>query len=549
MKRFVLLAVCLALVGCKSAQPRRTALKLPPPPPGKGVISTAPAIVPSLAFVPTGFVFTSLRLLEDNVYLTWQGKGPYQLQSAATINGPWIDVGTVTTSTDAHVPLSEASAFFRLKQVTDIPGECVWSTNFGGTLLNADSVAPAVIREDQSGNIYVAGAFMGTANFGGASITAVGIQDIFLAKWSGAALQWVKRFGGPNNDYASSMAIDAAGNIIISGVFASPVDFGGTTLTNIDPQQEFVAKYTSNGALIWAKTFRAQHCFGVATDGSNILITGAYGNYGVPANFGGGPLPASGGLGQYNVFVAKLNSAGGHVWSHGYGTTGQNIGYSIAVAPNGDAIVTGAFQNSAAFGGSTFTSHGKSDVFLARYSSTGAHLWSKAFGGTQEDAPKGVAVDSAGNVAITGSFQQTVDFGGGATTSFSNYSPFLVGYSPSGAWAWQRIIGTIYAGVGYGVAYDALGNAVLAGGVQGLADYGNGVYVGGGTANAFVAKYDSTGNYVWSTVRGGAGNGASSVSVSNSVLVTGTFQDGLDLGCGQMTSSGGQQGFGARFNP
>jgi hypothetical protein len=109
----------------------------------------------------------------------------------------------------------------------------------------------------------------------------------------------------------------------------------------------------------------------------------------------------------------------------------------------------------------------------------------------------------------------------------------------------------IYGGGGSSVTFDSAGSVILAGSATGLADYGNGWYIGGGTANAFIAKYSNTGAYQWANVFGGSGNSSTSVSIGagSRVLATGTFGGSVNFGCGQLTSQGGLDGFVVRFAP
>jgi len=90
---------------------------------------------------------------------------------------------------------------------------------------------------DGSGNIVMAGAFQGTASFGGAPLTSAGQRDILVAKYSSAGTHlWSKSFGSAADDIAYGVAVDASGNAFVTGYFQGTVDFssglGGGTLTS-----------------------------------------------------------------------------------------------------------------------------------------------------------------------------------------------------------------------------------------------------------------------------------------------------------------------------
>lgn len=119
---------------------------------------------------------------------------------------------------------------------------------------------------------------------------------------------WSKRFGGPNDQFAGSVAVDGTGNVLLTGAFAGTVDFGG------------------------------------------------------------GPLTSAG---AYDIFVAKFDSAGNHLWSKRFGDASAQYGQSVAVDPAGNALLTGYFAGTADFGGGPLTSGGANDIFVAKLASVG----------------------------------------------------------------------------------------------------------------------------------------------------------------------------------
>src|SRR5207237_10811483 len=125
--------------------------------------------------------------------------------------------------------------------------------------------------------------------------------------------------------------------------------------------------------------------------GGNVAIVGtAVGT----VNFGAGPITANG----YTIVVAKSSPAGGHLWSRGFGDSFSNSGNAVAVDPSGNIAVTGAFSGPADFGGGPLFSSGV-DVFLAKLSPTGGHLWSRHVGAALGvPADRGAARDGSGNV-------------------------------------------------------------------------------------------------------------------------------------------------------
>jgi len=82
------------------------------------------------------------------------------------------------------------------------------------------------------------------------------------------------------------------------------------------------------------------------------------------ADFGGPLLTSAGGA---DIFVAKYDSAGAHIWSKGFGDAANQFARSVAAAPNGDSVVTGLILGPTNFGGGPVGGQGGEDVFVARF--------------------------------------------------------------------------------------------------------------------------------------------------------------------------------------
>src|SRR6266568_279074 len=108
-----------------------------------------------------------------------------------------------------------------------------WAAKIGGGLDQGGSS----IAVDAAGNSYVAGVFLGTATFGATSLNSHGEEDAFLAKYDASGnLLWAKSGGGSYEDFIFGNAVDGAGNCYVSGAFDGAATFGSFTLTNlIDP--------------------------------------------------------------------------------------------------------------------------------------------------------------------------------------------------------------------------------------------------------------------------------------------------------------------------
>jgi hypothetical protein len=212
----------------------------------------------------------------------------------------------------------------------------------------------------------------------------------------------------------------------MTGYFSGTVDFGGGPLTSAGGDNIFLAKFDASGTHLWSQGFRNQWGYSVALDSSgNVVMTGFFVD---TVDFGGGPLTSAGGQ---DIFLAKFDTNGTHLWSQGFGDGSDQIGQSVAFDPSGNVVMTGSFWGNVDFGGGPLTCAGWSDIFLAMFDASGTHLWSQGFGDASIQFGRSVAFDPSGNVVMTGEFQGTVDFGGGPLTSAGWSDIFLAKFGGS----------------------------------------------------------------------------------------------------------------------
>ena len=179
---------------------------------------------------------------------------------------------------------------------------------------------------------------------------------------------------------------------------------------------------------------------------------------------------------------------------------GISTGTATAINVAGDQYVTGFFTGTIALGSTTLVSAGSDDIFVAKRSgSTGAWFWAMRAGGTGNDASFGMAVDAGGNALVTGVFAGTTSFASSPAainlTSAGNSDVFVAKFaSTTGAAAWAVRAGGTGDDLGFGVAVDAGGNALVTGDFEGRASFSSLALVGGnGGDTAFLAKLQAAG--------------------------------------------------------
>jgi len=417
-----------------------------------------------------------------------------------------------------------------------LTGLTAWSQRFGSALDDAGYA----VATDASGNVYVTGNFSGTVNFGGSNLVSAGDPDVFLAKYNAAGVhQWSQRFGGTGLDGAASIAVDASGNVIISGDFQGTANFGGANLVSAGNLDTFLAKYNTAGVHQWS-----QRLGGIGDDRGNSIAVDGAGNvfvagwFNLTTNFGGANLVTAG---SFDVVLAKYNASGVHQWSQRYGSTNLENGVGIALDASGNIVVTGYFLGTTNLGGANLVSAGQYDIFVAKYDGLGVHQWSQRFGSTNFDAGYAVAVDASNNVLLTGYFYGTANFGGGNLVSGGGQDIFLAKYSPLGVHQWSKRFGALSSDFGISVAVNASSDVFLTGFFLGTVDFGGGNLVSAGNQDVVVAKYDAAGVHQWSRRFGGTGNesaNAIATDVSGNAFATGSFEATVNFGTGNLVSAG-----------
>jgi hypothetical protein len=342
-------------------------------------------------------------------------------------------------------------------------GELNWAKNFG---ISGSSDPNAVAIDPSTGDIVVAGAFIGSTNLGGGVVASHGDAgagaDIFVARYDkSGAFKWAKTFGNGQLCAAHAVAVDASGNVVVAGGLQGSLDFGGGALAAVGDQDVFVAKFDAGGAHVWSKSFgvvaQTQNLDSVAIDSAGNVFAAGVARGGM--NLGGGPLTG--------YFIGKFSSAGAHEWSKGFAASCTGAIPTMALDPSGNPILAGCFSTTVDFGGGALTPIGGESAFAAKFTSGGSYAWAKRYGDSGGAAVKDVGTDGCGDVVLAGEFFGTMDFGSGKTVTGPDPTKsylFVAKLDASGSAIWAKnFVGSKNAVfTGESVTADATGAVILA---------------------------------------------------------------------------------------
>jgi hypothetical protein len=308
---------------------------------------------------------------------------------------------------------------------------------------------------------------------------------------------WSKRFvADTNTQVAEKVSTDSAGNIAIAGWFQGTVNFGGSDLTSAAGYDVYVAKFDANGNHLWSFRYGgASDQLCVGVDFDGAGNVIVAGYFAGSIDFGGGALNSMGGN---DVFVAKLNSNGSHVWSFRYGDGSGQLCESVEVDAAGNVHVTGNFQGSINFGGGAIMSGGGDDVYLAKLNSAGAHQWSKGFGDVSLQRVGALAIDSSSNVVIAGINSGTVNFGGSPITTAGSNDIFIAKFNSGGTHLFSAGYGDASGQASNALTFDSAGNLLFAGTFAGTVNFGGAPLTSAGSNDLCLVKFSAANTHVWS---------------------------------------------------
>ena len=396
------------------------------------------------------------------------------------------------------------------------------------------------VAVDSGCHIVVSGSFGGEMDFGGVSISGVD-EDLFVARFdpSGKPL-WAQRFGTEPFQGSAFTAVDAKGNIALGGTYNGTLQVGDETLV-AKQNGMFALALSPEGDALWARSFIGGNDsvlsrVAFAPDGG-VLLAG-YTTGGL-LDLGQGPI---GDPGWSTGFVAKLGPDGVTSWAVPLDGSGVRV-TSVAAGADGQMWVTGRFQIKVQIGSFALEGTGGSIPFFAKLDASGGVLLAKAIPGEGSRVGNSVAVSPDGGALIAGDFDNTVDLGGGPLVVNGPYDGFVLSVDAAGNARWGVTFGGTGVDSIGGVAAAHDGGAWITGGFSHAIDFGATHIESKGLTDAFVARLDGEGKFTYARAFGGSSSGGDTgmsvaVDPDGNAFVTGTYMGTADLGSGPVTSAG-----------
>ena len=374
--------------------------------------------------------------------------------------------------------------------------------------------------------------------------------------------QWAKSVSGYFHASGNSIVTDNRGYVYVAGVSSYTNNSHGIFITKNDAAGNSIWSFNLEGVLDAGNAIAVD-------DSGNVYVTGVISIYSATVDFNpGSGLNNLSSNGSDDIFLAKYDSLGNYIWAFNIGGAGEESSNAIAIdALSGNIYVTGYINSdnvdfNPGVGTNMLSSTNGGCIFLAKYNASGSHLWSFNIGGKSPyigyNEGNSIAIDGLGTIFITGKFvgPNGVDFDPGTGTKKlighiggdGDYPDiFIAKYSSSGNYVWAInmgadyvISGGIYASSGRSLVLDSFDNIYITGYIRGNVDFDPGTGVNkintNGQYEKYVAKYDSSGNYLWAFSIGGSSSvgftanhqigGSIALDQFNSFYITGSFWGG-----------------------
>ncbi|MEO7994445.1 MAG: hypothetical protein ABI743_08595, partial [bacterium] len=278
-----------------------------------------------------------------------------------------------------------------MSQVTT-PG---WVKTYGG--VSNDYAFDTIC--DASKAVYTVGYFNGQIDFGGGARTSSGSSDGYVVKTSAdGTYLWDKTFGGAGTDQARSVAIDPMGNVVVGGFWNGTVNFGNGSRTAVGQNDIIIARYAAgDGTPVSDKVLGSTlndvvFDLAITGNGTTVIVGGLQ----AALDFGGGlrtPLSTDG-------YVCAFDNAGAYVFDHLITGASAQIVNATALDSDGNIIIGGEFQTTVNFGSDPRVASGISDAFLVKYDPAGVYVWDHTWGGTANDTTLDVATDPGSKAVV-----------------------------------------------------------------------------------------------------------------------------------------------------
>ncbi|MDC0746610.1 hypothetical protein [Polyangium mundeleinium] len=373
---------------------------------------------------------------KSDIFVAWLGQdGKIKRARRFGDSGRHVPVGVAVDPQGGVVisGLADGNIDFGGGPLADLGGGDAFVASLGpnGELRYALRVGDAMMQNGgevvlaSDGSVYWSGSFDGTIDIGGQTLTSAGNSDVFVARIDPAGkVTWAKSLGGAGTEADGSLAIDAKGQILVSGYYEGAPNLGAGALPDTGATDgEMLVALDSSGKVLWSQGApNKTGFFGFsmqAGENGTFLVGSVAGSI----DFLGKTLAAQGGSGE-GLGVVLIDSAGKVLRADVFPV--ERLGQVFATPVKGGGLVLGGhFQGTVDLGGQKLTSAGEEDMFVAWMNPQGRIERRERLGGKEHERLGDIAMTPDGHVVLTGMFEGTMNLGAGDLTSGKGPDAFI----------------------------------------------------------------------------------------------------------------------------
>ncbi len=340
----------------------------------------------------------------------------------------------------------------------DENGQTLWAKRLSGT---GEEVIES-ISEDRQGNILLAGRYASAASLDGTNLPYTNGSEGFLAKMdANGNLLWVQTAANPGNMTWHRIVADSTGNVVVFGQFTEALSLGSQAFTGNTFDDLVLAKYSSAGDLLWARSWSATlktNAYGLSVGPDNQLALSA--DFQGTITFGNNGHTSQG---LNDGLVMLVDSSGNPVWSQSAGSAGVDNPFCVEADAQGNIFLAGSFSGTVNLGAFDMVSNGLWDVFVLKLSPIGTPIWAATFGGPNNDRCNAVKLGPGGDVFLHGWYQDSLTVANQQLQSLGMFDAFLAHVDSSGQIQQVLSFGSTNQDVGSALDVDAQGRVLMGG--------------------------------------------------------------------------------------
>ena len=318
-------------------------------------------------------------------------------------------------------------------------------------------------------------------------------DDSFTSGFQGD-IDWVKTYGGSQDDFARSVIPTLDGNFLVFGNTSSIN--GNIVDKTIEVSDYWLLKLDFNGNVIWSKTYG-----GSDEDVGQEVIQTTDGGYVIVGYSKSNDIDASNNEGQHDNWILKLDNNGNILWEKSFGFAGHDHAYSVIETMDGGLFMTGFLDITASEGeGSTVRNfrHGIGEFWCHKLDANGNVEWRNYFGGSNNDRSFDVVQANDGGYVVTG-FSESSDFD--ISNSNGSYDFWVIKINSEGDLIWEKSLGGSEIDQARSIIKTVDNAYIIAG--NSFSNDGD-IASNLGSSDFLLIKISDNGNLIWSKNFGGS---------------------------------------------